>query len=338
MDLIDVEGLTMQTIAVFNTRGGSGKSAITVFLADFLSTAFKKRVLVVDLDPQQSSSVALLGDERLHNGFGQDKSLPRLLLRLSDEELHPNAVLHHAIERPTAKGRKGTVYLSSLRVLSCEREDWYDLDRILKDLPAPERPASYLRLRRLLGLVDAEFDICLIDFPGHETGPITRNGLRAADWWLFPCVPDRAGIRDIQGPVTAIKAAYRGSKQQLRGLGTLLSISQSATSSQYQQAVRTLVQAAKKGIIPRRFSDNARLLIWTGARNALDDTLWEEKTTLAQKYKEKPLYDAVRSLCHEALQRMEMPDDEMDLKLGFVDGLNKWFRELFVGAKVKSPA
>ena len=55
----------MQTIAVFNTRGGTGKSAITVFLADFLSTCFAKRLLAIDLDPQQSSSVALLGEDKL---------------------------------------------------------------------------------------------------------------------------------------------------------------------------------------------------------------------------------------------------------------------------------
>jgi chromosome partitioning protein len=84
----------MQTIAVFNTRGGSGKSAVTVFLADFLATAFKKRILVVDLDPQQSSSVALLGEERLYEGFGRKKSLPELMERALREELPPSAATY----------------------------------------------------------------------------------------------------------------------------------------------------------------------------------------------------------------------------------------------------
>ena len=55
----------MKTVAVFTTKGGTGKSALTVLLAEFLATGFEQRVLVVDLDPQQSSAVALLGDERL---------------------------------------------------------------------------------------------------------------------------------------------------------------------------------------------------------------------------------------------------------------------------------
>jgi chromosome partitioning protein len=327
----------MQNIAVFNTRGGSGKSAVTVFLADFLATAFGKRVLVVDLDPQQSSSVALLGDERLYQAFGQNKSLPRLMRRAGNESLHQNAVLFHTIERPRPKHRKGTLYLAPVKVLACEREDWDDLDQYLGGRPDSQRPSNILLLRNLLDLVRDEFDICVIDFPGHETGPITKNGLRAADWWLFPCVPDRAGIRDIAGPVTAVRDSYQGSKRQISGLGTLLSISQPATSSEYKQSYQTLSEAADKGIIPRLFNDRSRLLTWTGARNALDDTLWGDSTTLAQKYKEKPLYDAVRNLCHEALKRMEIPDGEVGLDFSLIDGLNSLLRKIFVKAKAKSP-
>ena len=201
--------------------------------------------------------------------------------RALGEEPGPNAVLYHAIERPkVSKPRKGTVYLAPLHVLACEREAWHDLDSTLSELPTSKRPASYTLLEKLLRQVDGEFDLCLIDFPGHETGPISKNGLRAADWWLFPCVPDRAGIRDIEGPVAAIKSAYNGTKRQIRGLGTLLSISQPATSSEYKQAHQTLVQAADQNIVPRLFSDKAKMLIWTGARSALDDTLWGDSTTL----------------------------------------------------------
>ena len=332
------EGNQMQTIAVFNTRGGSGKSAVTVFLADVLATAFEKRVLVVDLDPQQSSSVALLGEDHLYSAFGQNRSLPRLLLRADREELHPNAVLYHVIDRPQPKARKGTLYLAPVHVLSCEREEWNDVDQSLSELPAPKRETSLTLLRKLLDLVQGDFDVCLIDFPGHETGPITKSGLRAADWWLFPCVPDRAGIRDLERPVATIKDAYVGSERQIRGLGTLLSICQPATSFEYKQAYQTLAIAADKGIIPRLFSDKSKLLTWTGARNALDDTLWGDTTTLAQKYKEKPFYNSVHSLCHETLNRMAMSDGEVDLNFSLLDGLNSFLRKVFIRAKAKSMA
>lgn len=325
----------MQTIAVFNTRGGSGKSAAVTFTADFLATLFKKRVLVVDLDPQQSSSTAILGEERLYEAFGRKKSLPLLMQRTLEEEIAPNAVMAHTIERPKHCGRKGVVYLGPLLVLACERESWLNLNDALCNGHSSRRARTDDLLRRMLVTVNGEFDICLIDFPGHEVGPIARAGLRAADWWLFPCVPDRAGIRDIEGPVRAIKEAYRGCSRQIKGLGTLVSICQPATSSEYRQAYQTLKVAGEDGVIPRLFNNRARMLNWVGARSALDDTLWDESTTLAQKYKEKALSEAVRALAKEMLQRLDMSSEEARIKTGLLDGLNSALRRVFVGSRTK---
>ncbi len=88
--------------------------------------------------------------------------------------------------------------------------------------------------------------------------------------------------------------------------------------------------------VPRLFGDKAKLLIWTGARNALDDTLWGENTTLNQKYKEKPLYDAVRLVCKEALERMELSGEEVAVQFNLLDGLNHRMREIFVRASARS--
>ncbi|GIW87212.1 MAG: hypothetical protein KatS3mg108_1536 [Isosphaeraceae bacterium] len=323
----------MQSVAIFNTRGGSGKSAATVFLADFLSTMFQKRVLVVDLDPQQSSSVALLGDERLMAGFKAGQSLSKLIERSLSEELDEASVREAVMVRPrTSRGRKGTLYLAEVAVLACEREDWHDLDDYLRDRPASRRPATVTLLRGLLERVAEDYDIALIDFPAHETGPMTQLGLRAADWWLFPCVPDRAGIRDLEGPGKAIREAYKDHKRQIRGLGTLLSICQSASSSEYRQAYQTLIEASERQHIPRLFSNKARLLIWTGARNALDDTLWGEQTTLHHKYKDKPLYEAIRALCKEVLERLDLPEDEVRIQFSLLEGFNRRMREFFIRA------
>ena len=50
----------MFKIALFNQKGGVGKSAATVNLAGCLEREFKKRVLVMDCDAQQNSSLHLL--------------------------------------------------------------------------------------------------------------------------------------------------------------------------------------------------------------------------------------------------------------------------------------
>ena len=59
----------MQSVGVFHTKGGVGKSAVTVFLADFLSSLHERRILVVDLDPQGSSTRALIPEPRLKEAF-----------------------------------------------------------------------------------------------------------------------------------------------------------------------------------------------------------------------------------------------------------------------------
>src|SRR5262245_9019807 len=93
----------MQTVAVFARKGGVGKSALTIFLADFLSSVFDQRVLVIDLDPQQSSTIGLLGEERLRSALHGDASLGRLLLDTFDRRERASDVLSYVTERPLVK-------------------------------------------------------------------------------------------------------------------------------------------------------------------------------------------------------------------------------------------
>ena len=59
----------MKTIGIYHTKGGVGKSAVTVFLADYLASLYDKRVLVVDLDPQNNAAGGLVGGEMMENAF-----------------------------------------------------------------------------------------------------------------------------------------------------------------------------------------------------------------------------------------------------------------------------
>ena len=46
----------MRTIAIINAKGGVGKTTSALVVADILSREYKKRVLVIDLDPQLNTS------------------------------------------------------------------------------------------------------------------------------------------------------------------------------------------------------------------------------------------------------------------------------------------
>ena len=47
-------------ISTINLKGGVGKSTTTVALAEFLSGEYRKKVLVIDLDPQTNATVMLI--------------------------------------------------------------------------------------------------------------------------------------------------------------------------------------------------------------------------------------------------------------------------------------
>jgi len=54
----------MKVISFFNNKGGVGKTTLTCNLASVFSKELKKRVLVIDCDPQCNATVLILGEDR----------------------------------------------------------------------------------------------------------------------------------------------------------------------------------------------------------------------------------------------------------------------------------
>ena len=52
-----------KVISFINLKGGVGKTTTTVALAEFLTYEFKKKVLVVDLDPQTNATILLINQD-----------------------------------------------------------------------------------------------------------------------------------------------------------------------------------------------------------------------------------------------------------------------------------
>src|ERR1700733_11785525 len=53
----------MKTVAMFNNKGGVGKTTLTCNLASYIASEFQKHVLVVDCDPQCNSTQLIMGVE-----------------------------------------------------------------------------------------------------------------------------------------------------------------------------------------------------------------------------------------------------------------------------------
>jgi cellulose biosynthesis protein BcsQ len=148
-------------VAILNQKGGVGKTTVTLGLASAAAQA-GHRVLVVDLDPQSSSTWVL----------GVDPT---------EVETSTAEVLHRATAGkavvPTAWGDAISLVPASNRLQ-------------VKESGNPQR------LRATLHEISGDYDAVLIDCP-PSLGNLTTNALTAADHALIVVEPSALGLRGI---------------------------------------------------------------------------------------------------------------------------------------------
>jgi chromosome partitioning protein len=67
--------MSAKLISIVNMKGGVGKSTTTMMLAEALAAEHKRRVLVIDFDPQTNVSIMLAGYERWNDARADEKTL-----------------------------------------------------------------------------------------------------------------------------------------------------------------------------------------------------------------------------------------------------------------------
>ncbi len=190
--------MSAKVIASINLKGGVAKTTTTVGLAQALSGAFQKRVLVIDLDPQTNATTMLIGED---NWYSLDQK-GHTLATLFDDALKDCAVfdLQKCLQKSVGEvGEVRTVDLlpSSLRLI--------DLQDRLITMPSGKyqtrNPVNILR-RGIKDILD-NYDYVLIDCPPN-LGYITLNGLRISDGYIIPTIPDVMSTYGIPQIVTRV--------------------------------------------------------------------------------------------------------------------------------------
>ncbi len=197
----------MPIIGVINQKGGVGKTTTAVNLSAAL--AERRRILLVDLDPQANASSGL-GVQRpprtVYDVLSGRVSARQALVRT----MHPNlAVL------PASADLAGAAV---------------ELDATTDNL--------LLLSRSLIG-VRPTFDFIVVDAP-PSMGALTLNALAAADHLIIPLQCEYYALEGIAGMMDTVERVRGSLNRELRILGILLTMFDSRTklSQQVEENVR----------------------------------------------------------------------------------------------------
>jgi len=189
------------TLAAFNNKGGVGKTTLTCNIAAFFATEMRKRVLVVDCDPQCNATQLILGQEAATSLYWSDDdeiqatTIRDVLQPIEDGDSHIDSDISPYI---SSQNRFNVDVICGHPGFSIIEDRlgaaWHEL--LGGDLGGIRKTNWNTALRNALA---AQYDIAFFDL-GPSLGSINRSVLIGCDFFFTPMGTDIfsiLGIRNI---------------------------------------------------------------------------------------------------------------------------------------------
>ena len=277
------------TLAFINLKGGVAKTTTAVATAQILSGVHRKKVLLIDLDPQTNATVMLVGEARwkkLNKAGATVAQLFRDAIDPMNRRFDLQAALQHRVGA-VDEVRSVSLLPSSLDLIPLQDD--------LVTMPAgrfrAQTPIDIL-YRAIRDELD-EFDFILIDCP-PSLGLITLNGLRFADGYVIPTIPDVLSTYGIPQIISRVAEFGKEIAEPIEPFGIL------ATKYQTQQVahrnqLRILKQNSDVPVFDTVISQGTEL------SSAAE---FVPKGTLRQKWGYQNGFPSYSSFVQELLQKL----------------------------------
>lgn len=181
-----------KVIAVANMKGGVGKTATVIGLAETLAASTQKRVLVVDLDAQANASICLGGRQELAKLIDENRTIEVFIENyfLGDKSVRLEDCIREQISNVTHLGAQLPIALLAsspklrnleyklIHQLTHQKMSWNQIADGLWGMIATQ-----------LNATKRHYDYVLIDCaPGISI--LTEASVRLADLVIVPTIPD----------------------------------------------------------------------------------------------------------------------------------------------------
>lgn len=233
--------------SVINLKGGVGKTTLTVALAHYLAQEHRRRVLVVDLDPQTNATVSLIPEHDWKARDARGQTLYGLFRDLLDgtRRFDPRQAIVANVSN-VGGGIYGLDLLPcSIRLISIQD----DVTRLAQPGLSLSTPVTALRER--LGEALTAYDHVLMDCP-PALGVITQSGLLLSDYFLVPVVPDILSLQGVLPVLDLIATFGQKAGRAIAPLGTVVS-KYNGRSPLHTRILEELRRGSRGGVYPPLF-------------------------------------------------------------------------------------
>jgi chromosome partitioning protein len=236
-------------IAVANMKGGVGKTTTVVSLAEALAADDdSKKILVIDLDPQSSASVAIAGDESLNELIDKDRTFEAFLSKklITKERAKIQDMIHPTICGTTHRNQQLNVALLPCgpNLRKVERKLLHELAQKNISIASSDGQITKLFKSDILKLSD-EYDYILFDCaPGIS--PVTEIAIRLSDLIIVPTIPDRLSVYGLNAFYESIWDDEETSLPKPKVSPTVLVVRMDQRINQHREVLAALEDGAKE--------------------------------------------------------------------------------------------